>query len=154
NRPVHWITTTGRAPPSNRPAATPMASPSRHGRISFSLVEEARAASHGPRALSGIQTTCVNPVASRFRTAVAGSSMTNSAYGTNKPGPRPGFVVFRSAFRLPRFASWPVVLVAGLARLLEPAEHLLDLIRVFLGGRVGQGLGIHRVLVGQLLPAR
>jgi len=48
----------------------------------------------------------------------------------------------------------PVVLVAGVARLLQPAEHLLGGVLVLLGGRLGQLLGLLGVLVGQLLPVR
>src|SRR4051794_1801614 len=57
--PVHWIITSGVAPPRCSPPATAQASPSRHTRTSR-IPFLAMAVSHGPIVLSGTVTTCEN----------------------------------------------------------------------------------------------
>src|SRR5579875_3590811 len=67
--------TMGRLPPSCRPAARAIASPSRQTRRSCKRVAVRRAGSQRPISLSGIHTTCVTPQSSRAATTEGPSNM-------------------------------------------------------------------------------
>src|SRR5215467_15638171 len=61
NNPVHWISTSGTAPPRCSPAATCHVSPSRHTRTTRIVPRRSSSACHGPIVLSGTVTTWVTP---------------------------------------------------------------------------------------------
>src|SRR5262249_3598918 len=61
NNPVHWISTSGTAPPRCSPAATCHVSPSRQTRTTRIAPRRSSSACHGPIVLSGTVTTWVTP---------------------------------------------------------------------------------------------
>src|SRR4051794_12344615 len=143
------MTTIGWAPPSNRPPATAMASPSRQTRIRRKSGSALRAGSQVPSSLSGIQTTCVMPQLLSAVTTEGPSSMIGSTRtsGTDRAWSAPLGMVGWSTLHGP------------VARMARPATRHAQLavgsqdgLLVLLLRRIVQGLGVVGVDLGQLGP--